>query len=286
MQYEEFLEVLEKKLCPKLKEGEQIRRVQVLKNNGLKLDGFSYCVEGHKEQPTIYVNHYYREDIADEEFGKAADQILRILRGCQLFSENDVTHILDYSQVKDRIYYRLVSREKNRELLEQVPYLPWLDLAIVFYIRIPENMIKNATALIYTKHMDRWGITLGDLYRTASNNMAKLSIELTPMEQFLEGFGMEASHTGMYVLRSSEQDFGAAVIVDKKVLVGCCQRLGEDFYVLPSSIHEVILLPVSIASSKEELEEMVREVNENCVGQEDYLSGRVYQYSSVLGRLI
>lgn len=285
MTYNTFLDMLEESVCLKLEKQEKIHRIEILKNNGVKLDGFSYQKEGHREQPTVYVNHYYHQDMEEQELEDIAKIIVKIQRDSILLPEKNLAQVLDYSKMKARIYYKLISREKNEELLRQVPWIPWLDLALVFYLRIPEQIVKNATALIHTSHMEHWGLTLGELYRTASENMKQLSVLLKPMEDFLEGYNLEAPNSGMYVLGTEKKEFGAAVIVRPEVQKMCRERLEEDYYVLPSSVHELILLPVSLAVGREELEQLVHEVNAACVGTEDYLGGRVYRYSSVLGRV-
>lgn len=285
MTYKAFLDLLEQSVCRKLEKQEKIRRIEILKNNGVKLDGFSYWKEGHREQPTIYVNHYYRQDMEEQELDEIADLIVKIQRDSILAPENNLAQVLEFPKMKDRIYYRLISREKNEELLAQVPWLPWLDLALVFYLRIPEHIIKNATALIHTAHMEHWGLTLGELYRTASENMKKISVLLKPMEEFLEDYHLEALNSGMYVLSTEKKEFGAAVLISPEVQKMCFERFKEDYYVLPSSVHELILLPVSLAVSRRDLEELVQEVNSFCVSEEDYLGDHVYRYSSVLGQV-
>lgn len=285
MTYRTFLDLLEKSVCLKLKKQEKIRRIEILKNNGVKLDGFSYQKEGHREQPTVYVNHYYRKDIEEQELEEIAETIVKIQRDSILLPEKNLAQVLEYPMMKEQIYYKLISREKNEELLKQIPWLPWLDLALVFYLRIPEHIIQNATALIHTVHMEHWGLTLGELYRTASENMKKLSVLLKPMEEFLEGCHLEALNSGMYVLSTEKKEFGAAVIVSPEVQKMCFERLEEDYYVLPSSIHELILLPVSLSVGRKGLEELVEEVNSFCVSEEEYLGGHVYRYSSVLGQV-
>ena len=283
MTYESFLDILERNICSMLSGEEQVRRIQILKNNGVKLDGFSYQIPGHREQPTVYVNQYYRKEMKEEELRGVAQLVLKIQRDSRLFPEEELTQVLDYERMKDRIFFRLISKEKNEELLTQVPWLPWLDLAIVFYLRIPEHIVQNATALIHNNHMEYWGLTLGQLYRIASGNMKKQRFMLEPMEHFLGYYGIEAVNSGMYVLSTEKKEYGAAVILSQEVQRKCRELLGEDYYVLPSSVHELILLPRSIASGPRELEKMVREVNAQCVSREDFLSDCIYLYSSKLG---
>lgn len=285
MTYESFLDMLEEFVREKLDGREELCRVRILKNNGIKLDGFSYRSEGHREQPTVYVNPYYHEELAEEDLKEIAAQIVKIQRDSILLPEKNLIQVLDYGEMKEHIFYRLVSRAKNEELLEQIPWLPWLDLALVFYLRVPEHILKGATALIHTSHMEYWGLTLGELYRTAAENMRSLPVMLKPMEELLEEYGFEALNSGMYVLSTEKKEFGAAVILSSAVQKMCYERFGEDYYILPSSIHELILLPVSLPENAKELERLVGEVNDCCVSEEDYLSGHVYRYSAALGRV-
>lgn len=279
MTYGKFLDCLEQEILRRSREEEQIKRVQILKNNGLRLDGFSCKVKGHREQPTVYVNHYYREQPGPGELEETAQLVLQILRQNILKPGQDLEQILDYEKMKKHIFYRLISREKNEELLKKIPFLPWLDLAVVFYLRIPKHIVENATAVIHNSHMERWGVTLQELFQAAARNMAKEPVFLHPMEQLLEGYGLDDVKSGMYVLSNGRKEYGAAVIINPQVQKMCARRFGEDYFVLPSSIHEVILLPRSMAGSRRELDELVQEVNESCVSQEDYLSGHAYLYS-------
>lgn len=285
MTYEQFLDRLEQELCLLTGKGESIRRVRVLKNNGVKLDGFSCCVEGRREQPTVYVNHYFSGDMRPEDLKKLAEQILKVQKESLLARGGELLQVLKYENMKGRIFYRLISREMNEELLRDVPHLLWLDLAIVFYLKIPEEIIDNATALIHNSHMEQWGIDIKELYRTAAENMAGIPVMLEPMEQILRDCGLDSKTSGMYVLGIRGREYGAAVMLNPGVLRMCFERIGEEYYVLPSSIHEVILLPASCSDSAAELEELVREVNESCISREDYLSGHVYRYISGSGEL-
>jgi hypothetical protein len=280
MTYGSFLDGLEQALLRDKVDSERIRRVQILKNNGVKLDGFSCQVQGHREQPTVYVNHYYKEEPEQGEVEQIAKLILKIMRESILEPGEKLEQVLDFEKMKDCIYYRLISREQNEELLEQVPYIPWLDLAIVFYIRIPEHIVKNATALIRNSHLKQWGLTFQELYQTAIRNMTGVPVCFQPMEKMMEEYGYDDMKSGMYILSNESKEFGAAVIVNPKVQRMCANIFREGYYILPSSIHEVILLPRSMAPAGRELDEMVRGVNHCCVSQEEVLSDHAYYYSA------
>ena len=285
MTYEKFLDCLEQELLCHLREGEQIRRVEVLKNNSVRLDGFSYQMKNRKEQPTVYVNHYYRKEIDMVRIREIADTVLKIQRESRKLPENELNEVLHFERMKDQIFYRLVSRERNRELLERTPHVDWLDLSLVFYLRIPDHIIKNATALISRTHMERWEKDEEDLLRTASENMRRSAVFFHPLEQLLDDCGMECPGSGMYVLSNSRKEFGAAVIVDQDIQKMCAERLGQSYYIIPSSIHEVILLPADQDLTRSDLDAMIRDVNRRCVSREEYLSNHAYYYDAEEERL-
>lgn len=279
MTYDHFLICLEQQIQDRLQGRESVRRVRILKNNGVELDGFSYYVEGHKERPTVYVNQYYEEETAKERLVQIAELVLKTLRGCRLLDAQGVEQMMDFAAVRDRIFCRLISRERNEQLLSDVPWLPWLDLAIVFHFQVPESVMHRATALIHTSQMESWGVTIDEIFRAAAANMEKVQIFLEPMETFLGEMGFEPLSSGMHILSNRQKEYGAAVIIDPRVQRMCLRKLGESFYVLPSSVHELLLLPESLSAGRTELDQLIREVNEACVGEEDYLSGHAYFYS-------
>ena len=85
-----------------------------------------------------------------------ATAVLQIQRESRKLPSEELNEVLHFDRMKDRIFYRLVSRERNRELLEKTPHVDWMDLSLVFYLRIPDHIIRNATALISRTHMERW----------------------------------------------------------------------------------------------------------------------------------
>ncbi|MDE6959441.1 MAG: hypothetical protein K2P27_01125 [Lachnospiraceae bacterium] len=285
MTYESYLLYLEQKIQERMSQEEEVKSVRVLKNNSVELDGFSYYVEGHRERPTVYVNDYYREDLTKEELEVIADRVLKTLRECQMFKSQSLEQILDFGKLKQRIFCRLISRERNEELLKEVPWIPWMDLAAVFYFRIPEEMMKHATALIRRGHMEYWKVTLEELCKAAAGNMAEEPVFFESIEEFMECAGFEPVSRGMYILSNLRKEYGAAVFMDPGVQRMCWETFGEDFYVIPSSIHELLLLPKSLSFGRADLDQLIQEVNATCVSPEEYLSSHAYLYSGETGVL-
>ena len=108
---------------------------------------------------------------------------------------------------------------------------------------------------------------------------------LQPMEAFMECAGFEPVSRGMYILSNSRKEYGAAVFMDPGVQRMCREELGEDYYVIPSSIHELLLLPESLAADQADLDQLIREVNAACVSPEEYLGNHAYFYSGETGAL-
>lgn len=286
MTYDKFLDLLEEEIGNRLAPGESVRRVRVLKNNNVHLDGFSCMMPGRKEQPTVYVNNYYRSSPDPGYIREIAQTVLSLQRESRMLPGEEIKKLLEPDRARDLIYCRLISASRNTELLEQVPHRKWLDLVIVYYLKIPEHIIKNATALVRTEHMSSWGLTPEELHEIAVRNMRREPTFFQPLEQLLAEYGLSEVKSHLYVLSNSRKEYGAACILDPGVQRMCRECLGGDYYVLPSSIHEVILLPVSETPENADLEEIVRTVNQRCVSREEYLSGNVYYYSSKEKRVL
>ncbi len=286
MTYDRFLDLLEEEISSRLAPGEYVRRVHVLKNNNVHLDGFSCMMPGRREQPTVYVNHYYRSSPDPGYIREIAQMVLSLQHDSRVLPGEELRRFLEYENAQEQIYCRLISAARNTELLEQVPHRKWLDLAIVYYLKIPDHIIKNATALVRTEHIQSWGLTPDELHETAVRNMRREPAFFQPLEQLLEEYGLGDAKSHLYVLSNSRKEYGAACILDPGVQMMCMERLGGDYFVLPSSVHEVILLPAEETPKNADLEEIVHTVNRRCVSREEYLSGNVYYYSSKEKRVL
>ena len=269
---------------------------RIEKNNGKILDAVTIMESGTHIAPTIYLADFY--DFFSH--GMSLEEVtLKIL---ELNTERQVEEtefqnagFEDYKRARSHICYKLINLDMNRKLLKNVPYIPYLDLAIVFYYRLEEEVLNGANFLVHNCNLESWGITLQDIYEDAHKNtsrrlpftlqgMEALIREMTGEEELLS-FGFQKREQ-MYILTNEEKYFGAAALLYPHVLSHFSRLLHCNFYVLPSSIHECILVPDSGQFSKKELETMVREVNETQVEDEEVLSQNVYYYDGKKGALI
>lgn len=291
MNYQEFVGTVTGFLRESLPCGTKLEMLPLEKNNGVILDGLSIRRQGQKVAPTIYMDACYREYLGGRSLKGICDQILECCQETDFEGSFDADFFKDYRRVKATVVYKLVNAEKNRELLKKIPHLPYLDLAIVFYCLLTDTPVGSATVLIHNSHLKLWNVGCGELYRDARVNALRLlPARLSGMAEVireLSGGVEEPEETGvpMYVLTNTQKALGAACILYDGVLKSCADKIGEGFYVLPSSVHEVILVPASAAGDEQELTAMVRDINRTQVRDTELLSDNVYLYSPVSGKL-
>lgn len=275
---------------------------KVTKNNDTILDAVTITNPGSNISPTIYLNSFYRM----YQDGKTMPEIMKLIAEIRMDHDADVNldlkEIMDYEKVKGKIFPKLVGTQNNAELLSQRPHKLIDDLAVTYSIHVGEGRDGSMSIPITQQMLDHYGVSVDELHRAAVTNMPDLmpSTFLTMNEvmnemllsQMMDEFGgdreaaeqmlasMMPADNSMYVLTNSQKHNGAAAILDTQRMDEISERLEDGFYILPSSIHELIIIPRSLDISLQDLESMVCEVNVTEVGPEERLSDHVYAYDS------
>lgn len=293
MTYQEFVCAIETKMNQKLEGGVKAAQYTAIKNNGKVKKGLLIETPGVNISPTIYLEEFYQRFTDGESMEGLVQEILdfyRIVKCDQSMDANGINH---YDAVQDKIVFKLIHTEKNQELLKGVPHFRLLDLSIVFYVLLDVNSRGTATMTVNNEHLQYWDVTAEDLFALARSNVKRLlPAELFTMQQAVDeilcsvpgkkkNLLQESAPEGadfMYVLSNPVRSFGAACIVYPEVLDMAGQVLGEDYYVLPSSVHEVLLVPVSKSMEPGEMDAMVMEINQTQVAEEEILSDHAYLY--------
>lgn len=189
----------------------------------------------------------------------------------------------DFSKIRENLFYRLINYEKNQELLSMVPHTRFLDLAKIYYADCRIGGTAGSIP-IYHKHVEEWNITEDELITAAEENTPRLyPANLHPIFDTL-GLGGDINlipemPVPMFVLSNTENHNGAAAVCYKNVLERFSKKIEDNLVILPSSVHETILMPLQKNSSKESLREMVYDVNRTMLDQSEFLSDNVYLYS-------
>lgn len=271
---------------------------EVRKNNNVVLHGMSILRKGQNVSPTIYLDSFYEMMEEGTDVECIVKKILEVyVRGLPR-GNVDMEFFKDFASVRDRIVYRLVNREKNRDLLCEIPHVEFLDLAVCFCYSYEHPEIGEGMILIHNTHMEMWETCHRELMRLAERNTPRLMPAwLCGMDQALKGVLDEEAllqlkqmqkETGkyMYVLSNDRRCQGAAAILYPGMLARAAQQLGGSFYILPSSIHEVILFRDESQSGGEQLHEMIEDINMNQLREEEVLSDYAYRYDAATGKVM
>ncbi len=281
MSEDKFLEELKQRVSEKLGSEVQIKTQRVRKNNNVVYLGLILHRKGCNIAPTLYVNSLYEEYKRGADLADLAEHVVTSYHQGTIKTDITMDFFMDFEQVKERIAYRLINAEMNKELLEDIPHILYLDWAICFYYAFYHESIGDGMILIHNSHMDMWKTNHEELMRLATENTQRMfSPMLISMEELLKDMWTEPVASKLYVLSNEQKCHGAVALLYPGMLQKATDLLGGDFYVLPSSIHEVLLLKKQENDDTDVLLDMISEANRNHVMEEELLSYHLYYYDT------
>ena len=259
----------------------------VSKNNGVKLRALTIKKQNSNITPTIYIDGFMQRYERTHDMDEICEKIVEINENRSV--ENlDINMLRCFDNAKERICAKLINREKNTEMLAEIPHRDFLDLAVVYYISI-EVCDGTASLLIHNGLVESWNVDEEELYNIAIKNMPKLlPVGVKSLFQVVSGMvddtdvdideAIQGISESMYVVTNEMKTFGAAVLLYPGFLKQMADHVQSSFYIIPSSIHEVIVvLDTDELTDAEGLLEMVKHVNES-VATEELLADNVYYY--------
>lgn len=290
MTYYQFVQEVEKKVKREAGKNIAVCIHTAVKNNGRKRKGLMITKEGVNISPAIYLEEYYEQFEEGVSLEDIVRDILRLYNGVKFCRSWDGKAIADYAAINGKIIYQLINWKKNKERLSEVPYRPYLDMAVVFYVLMEVSEYGTAVMLIKKEHLDVWKVTEEEIYaRACSNTEHLLPCEFQTMKAVIAELTdryEDKSRDVMYVLSNHIRSHGAAAILYEGRLKEIGEYLKESYYVLPSSVHEVIIIPESEAPGRKALIQMVTEINATQVETEEVLSDNAYYYDRETGKLL
>ncbi|MDO4168526.1 MAG: DUF5688 family protein [Lachnospiraceae bacterium] len=190
--------------------------------------------------------------------------------------------ILNYEKIRSKIFYRVISANGNEDLLRRCPHISFYDMAITFRWLFHESELGISSALIEKSHVDVWGIEEKDIIEAAIMNTEKIfPIRKNKILDMIQGWtDIGGPDLPLYVMTNRIGINGASVIFYKDALQSFYREIGQDFYILPSSIHEVLLIGKTDVSHTIDLYDMVWEANHTVVSEREFLSNQVFYYDS------
>lgn len=303
MKFDLFVDVVKEKIKDFLPEEYQNATIvsQTIKKVNQELTALN--IRGEKSMnvsPTIYLEPFYERYQEEENLEQVLTQIAEVYeQGMKKTPELDVAEqFMNGNCDKSRIIYQLINTEQNREMLSNIPSREFQDMSVVYRFLISENAEGIASVVITDELMNNLHLTEEELFQFASENTKELmpitirSMNDVLKEMFMKDFGGEASmeeelgqsiekmlnseNSFMYIISNKYGINGATTMLYEEGIGVLAEHLDEDLYILPSSIHESIAVPVSAGQSPEALAEMVMEVNGTKVPLQDRLSNNVY----------
>lgn len=303
--YNDFFFDLSAGLLRELGSGYETKPVTNTGNNGVQTNAILIRHADETSAPAIYLDEFYR----DFSRGKCLSDIVRqVLYTYHDSSDNSKRHCfqdIDFSPhaMRDKVILRLVNYERNSALLRTIPHIRILDLAVTFHFIVYHNEEGIGTVKFTAEHFDAFAApsdgkppvaaSIGGLYRLALENTQRLfPVKMSLLDDVLDALlaqkgapsipflSSHADADGMsgklFVLSNTSGINGSACILYPAVLAQLTKYFQSDFYILPSSIHELLLLPAVNAFAQEELNDMIREINLTQIPAEEVLSDHAY----------
>ena len=267
-----------------------IDNVEVSKMNDQKLHGLTFRPKGSDAAPTIYVDDLYERHQNGEDLGFLLVDLANRYEAARLApAPPDID--INWEKVRDNLSLRLLEKDRNIDFLSNMPYADVGNgLALIVDINMPGDIDGGWRIAVNHNVMDALGVDKETLFFTAMDdalvndppvlndmtqalfspdkeNLLDRSDPLEPMEV-----------SGMYVLTTENANLGAAALYYPDVKEKAADLLGSGYYVLPSSTHEVILVPDTAGHNEKDLCDMVKQANRTVVEPKDVLSDSVYHY--------
>ena len=299
LNFEQFKEEVKNKIKDFLPEdfkNASIKTGIVKKNNGLKLTELQIFNENSNICPAIYLEPFYKIYQSDGDLETVLKKMVQIRLNNDVNSIFDTELVLNFEKVKGSIIPCLLRKDWNEQLLAEKPYKTVADLAITYRMLLVETNINNIASIPITNDlMNVWHVDIDTLHELALQNMSELlpstlqSISSAIEEEFRRsnmGDGQEVTDVVapkgdvMYVLSNKQRLYGAAAVLDKEIMQKILDRFGENFYIIPSSINECIILTSSLAMSVKEATDLIKVVNATHVVVDERLSDHLYRYSA------
>ncbi len=260
----------------------EVQHHEVRKTNDVVLNGITVS-EGASIAPNIYVDSMHENGISVEA---AANRVYAIyLTHKNMSPDFDEELFRDWNWVKPNLIYSVVNTERNEQLLETAVHEDFLDLSLICKVYLGDDADQTATITVHKVHVELWGVSEEEVLQAAKENTPRLlPAQLQNMNDIIkeimpDDFKEEippAPHM-MLVLSNNKRLHGATALLYPDMLKNIYESVGT-FALLPSSLHEVIIVPLEDTSALPELTEMVHQVNVTQVRDEDFLSDHAYFY--------
>lgn len=195
--------------------------------------------------------------------------------------------VWDYDEMKSRLLPCLVNKKNNAELLSYATGVDFLDMAVIFRVVIKADVESDelVSFVVDDKALNEWGVTseqvLADSIAAAEKNFP---VEISRIDDILGLAGESETKPDLgntfMVMSNDHRHYGAATMLYPGALGRVYFKLRQPFYIIPSSIHEVLIVPESLRVNATDCKDMCVDVNTSIVSESDILGDTIYHYGA------
>ena len=292
LNYEEFKKEILKRVREEAGEDAEVEITVIQKNNGTPKEAIAFSDKENNLQPLIYLESIYSQYCAGAELSVCVGFTVEVYRS--VMGDDIDTAYKDWKTVRNKIEMAVINKAWNADTISGIPHRDFLDLVLYCRVIIDKNENGVASTIVRSHMLSEWGISEEELWEAAFSNLKTEEFDIKDVNEVLGFIFREGGLSGtldknefepvLYVLTNKYQNRGAVGMLRTDLLEKFAEQGGCDLYILPSSIHEVLLLKDD-KMPVDELRKMVRSVNRGVVDEMDRLSDEVYYYRRGSGKV-
>ena len=292
LNYEEFKKEILKRVREEAGEDAEVEITVIQKNNGTPKEAIAFSDKENNLQPLIYLESIYSQYCAGAELSVCVGFTVEVYRSVMGLDID--TAYKDWKTVRNKIEMAVINKAWNADTISGIPHRDFLDLVLYCRVIIDKNENGVASTIVRSHMLSEWGISEEELWEAAFSNLKTEEFDIKDVNEVLGFIFREGGLSGaldknefepvLYVLTNKYQNRGAVGMLRTDLLEKFAEQGGCDLYILPSSIHEVLLLKDD-EMPVDELRRMVRSVNRGVVDEMDRLSDEVYHYQRGSGKV-
>lgn len=235
--------------------------------------------------PVINVEAFYTNWTNGKPYGVVVNEVVdAVIRAVNEIPDISTNLIPTKESLEENVYMQLVETEKNKELLSQTPHREIEDLSLVYRVEVKMSGNEKGSFVISNEILEKSGLSEEELYEIAMENSPRnMPVKIAPITAMIEDMldeedFLEIPQSPMYVVSNEAAIHGASALFYPGVFDRCSDIMNGNFFVIPSSIHETIIIPNDNSHDISDLKQMVKEVNDTQLLPSEKLSYNVYHY--------
>ena len=282
MEYEAFKNKMREKLQERMGSKGEVKVIQLKENNGGLRDELAYVVNDNNLTPGLWLEDIY-ELSKEYSFEECLDGVEEAFNNRLKLSKSALYK--SWEEAKKYLQVKVINAAWNKEVLKEIPHINYLDLAIIFTVGGLEEDIEWTGLTIKYEHLGKWGIELAEFLETAIKKLYGEEFSIRGVDECLNpNWRVLGTDDGtIYVMTNKQEEFGATAIVRVDLIREFANKVQSDLYIIPSSLHEILLIPTNKMNDRALLKKSLKTVNQFWVKQSDCLSENIYYFDRQSG---